>query len=78
MKRIILAVGTASLLSAAGIPGATSVFAAPAPAATAGSVPAEAPCLPLPVVGLACGALGELGHVVPTPNIPPIPGVGRN
>ncbi len=78
MKRIILTIGAVSLAAAAGIPAATSVSAATPAVATPGSVPAQAPCLPVPVLGVACGALGELGHVVPTPNFPTIPGVGRN
>lgn len=69
MKRISLALGATSLLTAAGIPLAATVSAAPAPAprVAAASVPAEAPCLPVPAVGLACGALGAVpgGHAIP-------------
>ena len=55
MNRILLTVGTASLLTAAAIPGATAVSAAPAASVAVVSIPAQAPCLPVPVVGLACG-----------------------
>jgi hypothetical protein len=65
LKGIILTVGTVSLLAATGISLAPGVAAAPATSVAPTSAPAQAPCLPVPVVGLACGALGI------------IPGVGQ-
>jgi hypothetical protein len=60
MRRILLTLGSATLVTAAGIPVATAVSAAPMPATPATAVPAQAPCLPVPAVGLACGALGAV------------------
>jgi hypothetical protein len=65
VKGIILTVGTASLVAAAGIPLAGPVLAAPAASVVTSAAPAQAPCLPVPVVGIACGALGIIpggGH----------------
>ena len=61
MKGIILSAGTASLLAVAGITLATPPSAAPAASMAAASAPAQ--CLPVPVVGLACGALGIIPGV---------------
>jgi hypothetical protein len=76
MRRILLTLGSASILLGAGAVAAPAVAAAPA-APTTTAVPAEAPCLPVPAVGLACGALGTIGHVVPIPNVPQLPGGNR-